>query len=177
MNLTAPHRSLMSCRNPKQWSFPASSRPRPLFLNQDVKKHARKVPPSEKLHPLRSLRSKPPSSCVDFFFFFFWRQICWTFSRFVYRLFTEAHTRNARIVGAQEPTRTREPRLPTGSPGPGEEEKGQAMETAAAAAPGKMAAAKSRAGGASHPPLPLVRQLFASVASPQTKPPRTPAVV
>lgn len=42
------------------------------------------------------------------------------------------------------------PRLPADSPGPGEEEEGLAMQTAAAA-PGKMAAAKSGAGGASQP--------------------------
>lgn len=83
------------------------------------------------------------------FFFFFWRQICWSFSRFLYRLSTQAHARRARKARAQEPSGGGGPRLPTGSPGPGEEEKGQAMEPAAAA-PGKMAAAESRAGGASH---------------------------
>lgn len=103
--------------------------------------------------PTCALRSKPQSSCVGFFFFFFWRQICWSFSRFLYRLSTQAHARRARIARAQEPSGGGEPRLPTGSPGPGEEEKGQAMEPAAAA-PGKMAAAESRAGGASHPPSP-----------------------
>lgn len=98
--------------------------------------------------PTCALRSKPQSSCMGFFFFF-WRQICWSFSRFLYRLSTQAHARRARKARAQEPSGGGGPRLPTGSPGPGEEEKGQAMEPAAAA-PGKMAAAESRAGGASH---------------------------
>lgn len=102
--------------------------------------------------PTRALRSKPQSSCVGFFFFF-WRQICWSFSRFLCRLSTQAHARRARKARAQESSGGGGPRLPTRSPGPGEEEKGQAMEPAAAA-PGKMAAAESRAGGASHPPSP-----------------------
>lgn len=51
------------------------------------------------------------------------------------------------------------------------------METAAAA-PGKMATAKSRAGGASRPALLLMREaLCKKWASPVSRPPRTATVV
>lgn len=133
---------------------------------------------SAKPRPLRGPTHPSPqfqAFTLVWLFFFFWRQICWPISRFVHRLSTEAHPRNGRPVEVQEPTGAG-PRLPTGNLGPGVEEKGPAMETATAA-PGKMAAVKSRAGGASHPPLTLVRQLFASGTSPQTNPLRTPAVV
>lgn len=134
--------------------------------------------PHAKPRPLRGPTHPSPlfqAFILVWNFFFFWRQICGPVSMFVYRLSTEAHPRSAPTVGAQELTGAGA-RLPTGNLGPGVEEKGPAMETTTAA-PGKMAAVKSRAGGASHPPLQLVRQLFASGASPQTNPLRTPTVV
>lgn len=140
-----------AAKTPNNGVFPPPRGSAPSSGAQGMKRtRAKPRPPRGPAH----LRAPVQASIlVCGIFFFFWRQICWSFSRFLYRLSTQAHARRARIARAQEPSGGGEPRLPTGSPGPGEEEKGQAMEPAAAA-PGKMAAAESRAGGASHPPSP-----------------------
>lgn len=94
----------------------------------------------------------PASPAGLFFFFFFGAKSLLVILSGCLGILPETRARSAGAVScsAVKAQGCAGPRLPADSPGPGEEEEGLAMQKDAAA-PGKMAAAKSGAGGASQP--------------------------
>lgn len=150
---TVPHCGNPRLRphSPKQWEvFPPPQGPAPCSSAGGGRRTRAQDPAPEA--PPTGLTGPASPAGLFFLFFFLAPNLYWLFSQVVLRILPEARASSAGAVGcsSEKAQGCAGPRLPADSPRPGEEEEGLAKQTDAAA-PGKMAAAKSGAGGDSQP--------------------------